>query len=163
MNKQQILNELDALQERMDVLNKLLEDCKYSRWEPKLNEQYYFINAEGLVDTDFYLDDEDITRFKVYNCFKTREEAEQEVEKTLVRRQLEDIARRLNMGERIDWSLTEQAKYYIAYDTVEKVLYCSCNHYNQIAGVVYCLAMNFRKVASQEIGEERLMRYLKGE
>ena len=50
--------------------------------------------------------------YRAYNCFKTQEEAEQEAEKILVRRQLEDIAKRLNKGEKFDWK-RNQPKWYL--------------------------------------------------
>lgn len=162
MDKQQILNELDALQERMDVLNKLLEDCKYSRWEPKLNEQYYFINAEGLVDTDFFLDSKDITRFKVYNCYETEEQANIEAENILVHKQLQAIATRLNKGDKIDWSNNNQRKYFIAFNMLKEHKVIDQSITVRIPGIVYCLSQSFYDIAVREIGVHRLTRYLRG-
>lgn len=61
--------------------------------------------------------DIDVRRYKAYNCFRTKEQAELEAEKILVRRMLEDISRRLNKGKKFDWSDENQYKWYIVYNT----------------------------------------------
>lgn len=105
----------------------------------------------------------DVVTIKAYNCFRTEEEAEHEAEKILIRRQLEDIARRLNKGRKIDWNNGDQYKHCLVYAT-------DYQHINQDfsinaiqQGTVYCLDKIFRNVAIQEIGEERLKAYLRGE
>ena len=101
--------------------------------------------------------------FNFYNCFQTREQAEAEAEKILVRRQLEDIARRLNKGEKIDWKGAYQDKYYIYLDTETDELIYGESIWSKDQGTVYCLDQDFLDVAIQEIGEERLKKYLRGE
>lgn len=165
MNKQKILEEINKTKEHLANMEKMLTECEYERWKPKRGEQYFFIESNGDVvnclfdSTKTY----EIRRCDFYNCFKTMEEAEAEAEKILVRRQLEDIARRLNKGQKIDWNDDKQFKYSICINSSDneitwdsEVLYIS-------QGVVYCLDMNFYNVALQEIGEERLKKYLKGE
>ena len=118
-----------------------------------------------MVGRDYQNDNftTDIKRYDFYNCFQTREQAEQEAEKILVRRQLEDIARRLNKGKEIDWSDEDQTKYFILLDCKTQLIERDGNLRNKIQGVVYCLDNNFRKIAIQEIGEKRLKKYLRGE
>lgn len=160
MDEQELQKEINKTKKYLANMEKLLDECKYKRWKPKDGKIYWYLT--GSLDI-WVSDTLSLSNYETYNCFQTEKQAKAEAEKILVRRMLEDIARKLNKGQKIDWSLTEQTKYYIAYDTVEKGLYCSYNHYNQIAGVVYCVDMNFCKVAIEKIGEQRLKKYLRGE
>lgn len=89
-----------------------------------------------------------------------KEEMVKETEKILLRRQLEDIARRLNKGQKIDWCDGEQPKHCIE-------LFCNSiitNFYfsHKAQGTTYCLDKNFLNTAIKEIGEGRLIKYLRG-
>ena len=164
MNKQEIIDEINKTKEHLANMEKMLKECEYERWKPEKGKEYYFINSCNIVmceirDASY----SDAGRYDIYNCFKTREQAETEAEKILVRRQLEDIARRLNKGRKIDWSNYDQTKSFILFDCATQSIERDCNLRNKIQGVVYCLDNNFRKIAIQEIGEERLKKYLKGE
>lgn len=163
MNKQEILEEINKTKEHLANMEKALKECENRRWKPKPSEDYYCVDDGNDVRrvnfniTDVY----DRDRIKTYNCFQTREQAETEAEKILVRRQLEDIAKRLNKGEEIDWFDGEQPKHCIE-------LFCNSiitNFYfsHKAQGTTYCLDKNFLNTAIREIGEERLKAYLKGE
>ena len=101
--------------------------------------------------------------YNTYNCFRTKKQAELEAEKILVRRQLEDIARRLNKGNKIDWDNGKQFKYYICIDSCDNEIIWGREIQYISQGVVYCLDRNFYIAAIQEIGEQRLKKYLRGE
>ena len=148
MNKQELQNEINKTKEHLANMEKMLAECEYERWKPEEGEKYWYItNSNQVTQTDYtstrsYKYEDDYQRCLTYNCFQTREQAETEAEKILVRRILEDIARRLNKINKIDWCRE-----------------CRCT----VQGSVYCLDINFYKVAIQEIGEERLKKYLRGE
>lgn len=167
--KQKILNDIEEAQHKLDEARKKLDEynTEYKRWKPKEGENYYYITAIGEVIGSCNLPENNKTiltkHYSFYNCFKTREQAEAEAEKILVRRQLEDIARRLNKGQEIDWSDEEQTKSFIFLDCKTQLIERDSNLRNKIQGVVYCLDNNFKKIAIQEIGEERLKKYLRGE
>lgn len=165
MNKQELQNEINKTKEHLANMEKMLAECEYERWKPEKNEIYYFVNSYGVVEpgwnsTEFT---PDMKRYNAYNCFKTKEKAKQEAEKILVRRMLEDIARRLNKGEKIDWKDAYQDKYYIYLDTETDELIYGERFWSKDQGTVYCLDQDFLDVAIQEIGEERLKKYLRGE
>lgn len=164
MNRQEIIDEINKTKKHLINMEKMLKGCEYERWKPNSCDPYYYIDAFGNVlsqiESGHYSDN---AFWKSYNCFKTGEQAEQEAEKILVCRQLEDIARRLNEDRNIDWSDEDQAKFFIFLDCKTQLIERDCNLRNKIQGVVYCLDDNFRKIAIQEIGEERLKKYLKGE
>lgn len=162
MNKQEILKEIEKTKEHLANMEKMLEECS-ERWKPNNGDAYYYIDAFGNVLSQIETGHHSDSAFwKSYNFFKTREEAEQEAENILIRRRLEDIARRLNKGQKIDWYDSKQLKYCIE-------LYCNniiTNFYlarNKTQGTVYCLDKSFKDVTIREIGDERLKAYLRGE
>ena len=165
--KQKILNDIEEAQRKLDEAHKKLDEYNagYKRWEPKDNEEYWYIDSSGAVNYTLFMPkiQNDNMRFKNYNCFKTREQAEAEAEKILVRRQLEDIAKRLNKNEEIDWHNEEQPKYSIRFNYYPgKIVLDRCFR-QQALGAVYCLDKNFLDVAKREIGEDRLIKYIRGE
>ena len=164
MDKEEILKEIKKTKEHLANMEKMLEECEYERWEPKENETYFYVASNGMIEHDkkrdgFIIDDR---RYNFYNCFPTCEQAEQEAEKILIRRQLEDIARRLNKGNKIDWESESLRKYYLCVDKYNYI-YSSVCYSVKYQGVVYCLDKSFKDVAIQEIGEERLKKYLRSE
>lgn len=163
MNKQEIIDEINKTKEYLANLEKMLKECESKRWKPVDGDIYYYISeactviksrtwAHCIVDEHYHC----------FNCFRTEEEAQAEAEKILVRRQLEDIARRLNKGREVDWSDEDQTKSFIFLDCKTQLIERDCNLRNKVQGVVYCLDDNFRKIAIQEIGEDRLKKYLRG-
>ena len=163
MNEQEILDEINKTKEHLANMEQMLKECKNRRWKPKNGDVFYSIDSTGDIWAEKFFDKNggDIARYNFYNCFQTCEQAETETEKILARRQLEDIAKRLNKGEEIDWFDSEQPKHCIE-------LFCNniiTNFYfsHKTQGTTYCLDKNFLNVAKREIGEERLKAYLGGE
>ena len=164
--KQNILNDIEEAQRKLDEAHKKLDEYNtgYKRWKPKKGDTFFFIASNGCINKDVYKDVEyDHMRFKNYNCFKTREQAEVEAEKILVRRQLEDIARRLNKGEKIDWNNNDQFKYFLRFSFFINKISINYSFQYKDQGTVYCLDKNFLDVAKREIGEDRLIKYIRGE
>ena len=165
MNKQEILNEIKRTKEHLANMEKILKECEYERWKPEDFSTYFYVDSCMKIEESEFYNDTYIhsERYNTYSTFKTKEEAETEAEKILVRRQLEDIARRLNKGQKIDWNDKEQIKYSICLDAINSEIIWD-NEVQYISqGVVYCLDRNFYIAAIQEIGEERLKKYLRGE
>ena len=164
MNKQELQNEINKTKEHLATMEKMLAECEYERWKPKQDNFYWFVDTYLKVINDYWFgscDEREL--YNAYNCFQTREQAEAEAEKILVRRMLEDIARRLNKGEKIDWNEESQPKYFIEYVTSDDKLEYDSSSLFKNEGTVYCLDSNFYDVTIQEIGEERLKKYLRGE
>ena len=163
MNKQKIIDEINKTKEHLANMKKMLEECEYERWKPENGEEYFYVDNVGIVQNALFDNTMGyhLALCRTLNCFKTREEAKQEIEKILVRRQLEDIARRLNKGRELDWNDENQYKWYITYNTIFGfTTYSVCENTTQ--GVVYCLDKNFLNTAIKEIGEGRLIKYLRG-
>ena len=163
MNKQKIIDEINKTKEHLANMKKMLEECEYERYKPENGEEYFYVDNVGIVQNALFDNTMGyhVALCRTLNCFKTREEAQAEVEKILVRRQLEDIARRLNKGREVDWGDEHQYKWYITYNTIFGfTTYSVCENTTQ--GVVYCLDKNFLNTAIKEIGEARLIKYLRG-
>ena len=164
-DKQKILNDIEEAQRKLDEARKKLDEYNtgYKRFKPTKNETYYHVASNGMSGQDWWNDDfiTDIKRYDSYNCFKNREEAEAEAEKILVRRMLEDIARRLNKGRKISWTSSSR-NYFIFFDNTSGKL---TQDYNVLCqqSTVYCLDENFLNVAKREIGEDKLIKYIRGE
>lgn len=159
MNKEEILKEIEKTKQHLTNMEKMLKECD-ERWKPKDNEKFWYIDSSGSVNYCLFMSETE-SRFKNYNCFQTREQAEQEAEKILIRRQLEDIARRLNKGQEIDWYNKNQSKHCMELFCNEIMSDSYFTYKTQ--GTVYCLNKSFKDVAIQQIGEERLKNYLRGE
>lgn len=166
MNKQEILDEISKTREHLANLEKKLQECEYKRWKPEKGETFYYLNSYNVpISETWDADYSNAGHYNIYNCFQTREQAEQDAEKILVRRQLEDIARRLNKSKEIDWNNFAQDKYFLGIDYNKYLAMSvglSCCNNIRTQGTVYCLNRNFKDVAIQEIGEERLKKYLRG-
>ena len=164
MNKEEILQEIEKTKQHLANMEKILEKCEYERWKPEDFSTYFYVDSCMKIEESEFYNDTYIhsERYNTYSTFKTKEEAETEAEKILVRRQLEDIARRLNRGEEFNWSDENQYKWYIVYNTTFGFATYSASE-NTVQGVVYCLDKNFLNTAIKEIGEERLIKYLRSE
>ena len=165
MDREEILDEIEKTKEHLANMEKMLEKCEYERWNPKPSQEYYCIDDGNDVRRVNFniMNAYDRDRIKAYNCFQTREQAETEAEKILVRRMLEDIARRLNKGNKIDWNNDKQIKYFICIDSLDNEIIWNREVRFISQGIVYCLDMDFCNVAIKEIGEERLIKYLRSE
>lgn len=147
------INELIDLFKKLEEQNCIKEDCR--RWRAKKNELYWFISSD--VTVSFSREENhpvDETRYRIGNYYKTREEANEAIEKMKIYMQLKDLALRLNEGEKIDWANSNQYKYNIYYEPgglATTDAYC----YQEL-GQIYCVNRYFLEVAEQEIGEKNL-------
>ena len=163
MNKQKILEEIQKTEEHLTNMKKMLEECEYERWKPEDNQHYYYVCDDGYTHNAVFMSKclNDTSRYYWHNCFKTAGQAAAEAEKILVRRMLEDIARRLNKSQKLDWT-KYQGKYFIELCHGEDLSIDRCTICKR-QGTVYCLDETFLDVAIREIGEERLKNYLRNQ
>ena len=138
MNKQEILDEIKKTKECLANLENILKECESERWKPKNGEEYFYVDNVGIVQNALFDNamGYHLALCRTLNCFKTEEEAQQEAERILVRRQLEDIARRLNKGQEIDWNDDNQLKYCIGFDFPFNVISIGAL-YRKLQGSVY--------------------------
>ena len=166
MDKEELQELVSDLQKQLQEAQDKLENfAKNARFKPKRTEDYYYVEDDaricGTVFDNSYA--KDVRRYETFNCFRTLEEAQKEANKILIRRKLEDIARRLNGDEKIDWHDMNQNKYAIYYN-------CCSDDFGQAIlwtcpspGVVYCLSKDFVQIAIKEIGARELADYITGQ
>ena len=109
MNKQQILEQIDELKQKIEELEKEVNSPesegikKGVRWRPILDKKYFYLDDRGTIRcVEWQYDDEDIFRFNIGNCFKTEQEAEEYKENLLTKQALKDLALELNNGVEIN-------------------------------------------------------------
>lgn len=124
-------------------------------WKPEIGEGFYIINLCGEINCWEYLGEKrDLDILRAGNAFKTMEEAEFEVEKRKVIRELN--------------------RYSKAYNP-DKNNFCICYSYGEDAfvpylepldepdiGAYYFESEKMAKKAIKEVGEERIKKYLFG-
>lgn len=150
------------LKEVKSQLKELRE--KENSFKREIYYKYYYLNdcgeTEIKTDEDYPVDN---FRYSIGNYFETKEQAENYKEKLLIEQELRDIAMELNKGEEIDWKNGCQAKYYLKYNPLSNNIGCMVYMMLKIQGAISCLDENFKDIAIEKIGEERLKKYLKGE
>ena len=162
MNKQKILKEIHKAEEHLANMKKALKECKYGKWKPEIDETYFYLTGNlKPFSIKNYGVTSNIEALESFNCFQTEEEAEKEATKILIRRKLEDIASRLNKDNEIDWNNSTQLKYCIYFDFVSNEIISCQTSRKKGQGTIYCLNKSFRNIAVEEIGKERLTKYLK--
>lgn len=167
MNKQQIIEQIDELKQKIEELEKEVNSPEFEgikkgvRQMPKKGEVYYFVDSAGYVSHTYWAGGEDdLFRFNTGNCFKTEQEAIDFKENLLIKQQLKDLALELNNGVKIDWEDDNQPKFYINYYSLSMEL--SQDFSKTIRGTdIVCLNKNFIDIAKERIGEEKLIKLIK--
>ena len=162
---QELEQNISSIKEELSKLEEKLRTFKsgVGRQMPENGDIYYYIEANGTVFEGKWANDSyDQQRFNSYNYFKTEEEAQREIDRRLIKAKLNEIANRLNGGQVIKWDSAIQRKYYLNLDT-EVSLNLSFSLIDKTEGATYCLSQDFLEVAADEIGEECLVKYIKGE
>jgi hypothetical protein len=161
------MNNLEELKQELKKLENKINELEnkgnnnYKR--PRYKDYYCLIDTGGIAYVKNQNDEIDDFRFKIGNYFKIEESIENHKEKLLIEQELKDIARELNKGKEIDWKDDSKDKFCISYDFYESRITYNFNSSVKIQGIIYCLDKNFKDVAIERIGQERLTRYLKGE
>lgn len=167
-NENQITVNMENLtNEEREQLLKLVKksnEATKKRWRAKNNKVYYFINYNNKIDTLKEINcNVDKALFEFGNYFKTKEEAEFELQKRLVYQELKDYALEHNEYE-LDWEDETQIKWYITYDYDAKPE--SFNYYCVRTlcdiGQIYFSSEKIAREAVKTVGEDRIKKYLFG-
>lgn len=101
------------------------EEKKVRRWEPECGEKYYYISTVSqiydLIWTGITEESVDYVHYKLGNCFKTKEEAQKELDRRLAEQELLDVC---------DWD-GEEKVYAIECRYNDKWFTCSWSSYIQ--------------------------------
>lgn len=152
MNKQQ-------WQRRINTLEKELAELKANppkrepgeRWEPEVRDEFWFVKKDGFISHDIWTDAIiDIEMLDNFNVFQTKEEAEFQVERIKVMREL-DLWAMENVRKII-------GKYYIYYDSDGNTVSIDKLAYYAVVPHVF-KSKEIAQKAIQAIGEDRLKKY----
>ena len=168
MSKELLLKQVEMLKERqkeenelIDKLQKQIEDIDKENkvwWTSKKGDRYYYVDACGKVyGVDYYETGVDEKLECSINMYKTREEAERVAFEQLLHRKLVKFAYENNEQE-IDWTNTEQNKYFITYDSYYKEIRCDTNQIIARQGVVYFSSGEIAEKVIKEFKKD-LIRY----
>ena len=148
-------------------LSLMLGRCKIEKiphktktvWDLKDDDEYYYIDICGNFDiTTFgvgtYWADKKMIEFG--NAFLTREEAEHEVE----RRKCEAILLKYGTRDMMSISDDDTNKYFICYNNYVHGIAVNNNQFVQNQGTIYFKTKELAQKAIEEVGEERLKKYV---
>ena len=129
-------------------------------WKPSnSNRAYFYITTNGNVNYDCWGGEQfDESRYKLGNCYPTKEDAEFAAEAYKVYVELKHYAEEHNDTE-IDWT-TVNTKVVIAYRHNSKMIHYVYVHSTQDIGQIYFSSEKIAKAAVEEIGEDRIKKYL---
>lgn len=167
-NENQITVNMENLSnEEREQLLKLVKksnETTKKRWRAEEHEAYYIITCDGQIELSTEMNcpfDERI--YELGNYFKTKKEAEFEVNKKLVYQELKDYALEHNEYE-LDWEDETQSKWYICYDydvNPESLNYFLVWTLCDI-GQIYFSSEEIAREAVKTVGEDRIKKYLFG-
>ena len=161
MNKQEAIEQMDLLNKEMEKLRKIIEEPDSKIWRPEFDEEFYFISDKGTISDDTWYDtDADKSKFALNNVFKTIEEAEFEFEKQLVEAELRICA--LENNDEVDWNDEGSDKYYIEYNYKTDTMEYDCYSSYQAQGAIHFTSEEIIERAIDQIGEDRIKKYIFG-
>ena len=150
------------LQERIEKMEKELAELKASvvaqsvEW-PVEDESYWTISAHGYVRTYRFYEDEFHQGFLQFgNIFRTKEEAEREVERRKVLTQLRELAKAARSGMKCNWKVGVD-KWYApdAHGRCEWLVSYTCSI--EIPGAVYFPSEKSTRDAIKTVGVRIMM------
>lgn len=126
-------------------------------WDLKNGDEYWYITLLGYVEeVSYQSDDEDINIIKAGNAFLTKEEAEFEVE----RRKCEAILLKYGTRDMMSFSDINSHKYFIMYNSYRNGIGINFNQCDQSQGTIYFKSAKLAQKAIEEVGKERLKKYV---
>ncbi len=156
MNRQEILEEIAELKERLDSLEKKYDSFNppNKRWRAKQGDGYYLISAVGSIRYDKENEAAiDGLHYDIGNYFKTEEEAEFEIERLKVIAELRDWA---TLPSEFNWDDCYDKKYMILLESDEvKVGFYALHQSSDL----YFKTKEQALSAIEAVGEERIIKY----
>lgn len=132
MNKQEILNEIEKMENKLAEFKQELTKTK-GKWTPKDGEEYwcYDKDIEKTRETSWRNDYYDKTRLKNKVVFITREEAQRYAD---YQKAKEKYSYEFSKEE---WKNTELKKYFIYYENEDKEIDIDYTNYWNYLGITY--------------------------
>lgn len=173
-NENQITVNMENLtNEEREQLLKLVKKSNETikkRWKAEVGQKYYCIDEynnkiinyfAGALKNNVAEDEADKNLYNFGNYFKTKEEAEFELNKRLVYQELKDYALEHNEND-VDWTNVNQLKWGIFYDNQSKCLDYDYWYTRCYIGQIHFYSEETAREAVKAVGENRIKKYLFG-
>ena len=149
--------QIQDIRKELDELDKVEIEPESRRWRPERCQTYYYISSNGDIIDDIWAESPyDLLRFAIGNVFKTREEAEFEVETLEVIAELKEFAE----PEGREWD-SDTCHHYIVYNAFDKKIFIT--HTIWVKGFnIYFASEEKAQEALEAIGEDRIKKYYFG-
>lgn len=143
---------LDEIHE--DLLEPYIEKPK-SVWDLKEGDTYYVVDYDDMnaLKIVFYNDGIDLNQRKLGNCFLTKEEAEDEIERVKIEAEM------VRLGGRRKWKPSGDNYGIYFCEGASNVVLCRRALYQ---GLIYFDSIEATDNAIKTIGEDRLRKYIFG-
>ena len=157
---------MQTLQKTFDSLQKVIETDKEEQkkketknhWKPITSEKYFFTYSDGDVDSVIWTENKaDKGRYGLRNVFRTKEDAEFEVERRKIIAELQIYADDHN-GEIYNPS----DAFWIAFDEDDMSITVETDSYLPRVGAVLFSDAERAYDAIEAIGEDRIIKYMFG-
>lgn len=112
--KAEFLKKLEALEKEAEMQKKQEEP---KPWKPEDGEDYFYIGIDFTIDSWENVDDDtDKRNFRIGNCFRTGERADQVVEKMRLLLRLEQLHDMLCPDYEPDYEDDDEVKYHVYFN-----------------------------------------------
>lgn len=125
-------------------------------YHPKYKERYFFILNDGTISNSIYENnDYDINRYKIGNCFSTKEKAQEKLNNIITYMELKRYAKEYN-NDSLHWFNYDQKKYSIYYDIMLGWTEIVDQEFGRDMGGIYFTSRELAQQAIKDIGNERI-------
>lgn len=137
MTNEELEREIKRLEEqitklRFKILESKAEKKPYEVEVPEDIENYYYVDADGLIESLLsYSDEVQKGILKRGLAFKTKGEAEQSDRERMLLFKLHKWAEEHNKGWKPNWNDFKEKQYYVVYDFEDKKFYIRYEHYSE--------------------------------
>lgn len=146
--------QIQDIRKELDELDKVKIEPESRRWRPERCQTYYYISPNGDIIGDIWAESPyDLLRFALGNIFKTREEAEFEVERLRVIAELKEFAE----PEDREWD--NRNEHFKIVHKIFSDIVCASYWTSVRDGTIYFESKEKAEEAIKAVGEDRIKKY----
>lgn len=130
-------------------------------YHPKYKEQYFFILNDGTISSAIYENNDcDINRYKIGNCFPTKDKAQEKLNNIITYISLKRYAIE-NNNDALHWFNYDQKKYSIYYDIMLGWAEVVDQEFGRDIGGIYFTSRELAEQAIKDIGKNKILNLFK--
>lgn len=146
--------EIQDIRKELDELDKVNIEPASKRWKPEGGQTYYHLVSDGEIFRGTWNNDRpDILRFAIGNVFKTKEEAEFEVERLKVIAELKEFAE----PDDREWDGHTHHYHISCYGATDTISIFCCEIVKN--PTIYFESQEKAHEAIKAVGEDRIKKY----